>query len=200
MLRPALVQSEPASTEEFLRQPLVWNPLVRTSRGHMVGSRPHVSWGAMAAGPARSLGDWIQFCQLPEDGQQARLVGLRGSAAMIEDITEAIPERWTRQTLSHAPAWMGAFTRTEVLIAVRGCSQETTLYFEVGPGGQLQRVESEAGLISYCVFQRVRVLGAHGRVWHVDPSPDVVASPGWRLWAWESRSMVRLQWDPGEWQ
>ena len=59
MLRPALVQSEPASTEEFLRQPLVWNPLVCTSRGHMVGSLSHVSWGAMAAGLARSLGDWI---------------------------------------------------------------------------------------------------------------------------------------------
>ena len=75
------------------------------------------------------------------------------------------------------------------------------MFFEVGPSGQLQRVESEAGLVSYCIIQRVWVLGAHGRVWHVDPSPDVVATiPGWRLWAWESRPMVRLQWDPGEWQ
>ena len=40
MLRPQL---EPGSTEEFLRQPLVWNPLVCTLRGHMVGSRLHVS-------------------------------------------------------------------------------------------------------------------------------------------------------------
>ena len=103
MLRPALVQLEPDSTE-FLRQPLVWNPLVRTSRGHMVGSRPHVSWGAMAAGPAQSLGDWIQFCQLSKDSQQARLAGMRGCVAMIEDITEAVPKQWTRQTLSHAPA------------------------------------------------------------------------------------------------
>ena len=120
---------------------------------------------------------------------------------MIEDITEAIPEQWTRQTDSCAPAWMGAFTRTaEILIAVRGCSQETTLFFGAGPGGQLQRVQSEAGLVSYCIFQRVRILGAHGRVWHVDPNPDVVASsPEWRLWAWESRPLARLQWDPGEW-
>ena len=74
---------------------------------------------------------------------------------MIEDITEAIPEQWTLQTISSAPAWMGAFTRiAEMLIAVIGCSQETTLFFEVGPGGQLQRVQLEAGLVSYCIFQQ----------------------------------------------
>ena len=96
---------------------------------------------------------------------------------------------------------MGAFTRTKILIAVRGCSQEMTLFFEVGLGGQLQRVESKASLVSYCAFQRVQVLGAHGQVWHVDPSPDVVATIlGWRLWAWESRPMFCLQWDPREWQ
>ena len=50
----------------FLRQSLVWNPLIRTSCGHMVGSRQHVSWGAIAIGPAQTLGDWLHFCQLPE--------------------------------------------------------------------------------------------------------------------------------------
>ena len=43
MLRLALGQLEPSRTEEFLRQPLVRNPLVRTLQGHMVRSRPHVS-------------------------------------------------------------------------------------------------------------------------------------------------------------
>ena len=69
------------------------------------------------------------------------MAGMRGCAAMIEDITEAVPEQWTRQTLLHASAWMGAFTRTtKILIAIRGCSHESALFFEVGPGGQLERV------------------------------------------------------------
>ena len=38
LLWPALVQIEPSSAEEILRQPLVWSPLVRTIQGHMVGS------------------------------------------------------------------------------------------------------------------------------------------------------------------
>ena len=94
---------------------------------------------------------------------------------------------------------MGAFTRTEILIVVRGHSQDTTLFIEVGPTGQLQRILSEvAGLVSYCIFQRIQV---HNPVWHVDPNLDVVtADQEWRLWAWESQPFTRLQWDPREWQ
>lgn len=61
----------------------------------MVGSKQHVLWGAMAAGLARSLGDWLQFCQLPKDIQRERVTGMRGSIVMIIDILEAIPEQWT---------------------------------------------------------------------------------------------------------
>ena len=117
-----------------------------------MGSRQHVSWGAMAAGPARTLGDWLQFCQLPEAVQQERLVGMRGSTVMISGILKAILEQWTQQGTLVAPTWMGAFTRTEVLIAIRGCSGDTTLFFEVETVGKLQWVQREAELVSACTF------------------------------------------------
>ena len=200
LLRPALTQSSPTTADELYRQPLVWNPLVRTRRGHMVGSRPHVSWGAMASGPAQSLGVWLQFQHLTELTQRERLTGMRGSAVMIQDISEAIPAEWTQEPPLLAPSWMGAFTGTEVLIAVRGCSDSVTVFFEIGIAGQLLRVDRESELLRLCTFQRVRVLGQRSRRWVVDPSPHLVAGqPGWRLWAWDSRPLARLQWDPGEW-
>ena len=54
--------------------------------------------------------------------------------------------------MSNAPTWMGAFTRTKILIAIRGCAQNLTLFFEVGAEGQLQRVEAKVGLVSLSVF------------------------------------------------
>lgn len=74
---------------------------------------------------------------------------------MIRDIDSAILEAWLeRQELAHV-AWMGAFMRTEVLIAVRGCSIETPLFFEVGEGGRFLRVRIELELVAECIFQRV---------------------------------------------
>ena len=65
---------------------------------------------------------------------------MSGSALMIADISEAIPAEWTQPAQLHAPSWMGAFTRTEVLIGVRGCSRTTMLFFEVEVAGRLRRV------------------------------------------------------------
>ena len=60
----------------------------------MVGARPHVSWGALAAGPARCVGEWLQFRQLPEEVQSLRLAGLRGVQQMVSDIEDALPADW----------------------------------------------------------------------------------------------------------
>ena len=93
---------------------------------------------------------------------------------------------------------MGAFTRTEVLIAVRGCTSTTSLFFEVGIAGHLQRVTSEDSIVTSCIFQRIRVIGIRDLI---DPDPDIVTrDQEWRLWAWGSRPLAHLQWDPGEWQ
>ena len=64
LLRPGLSQHPPSCDEERDRQPLIWSPLVRTEHGHMLGSRPHLAWGPLAPGPARSFGEWQSFCSL----------------------------------------------------------------------------------------------------------------------------------------
>ena len=103
----------------------------------MLGSRPHVSWGEMEARLARSLSDWVQFMRLSKERQRECLAGMHGSELMINDILEAIPEQWMEQQNAEAPHWMGAFTRTEILIAMRGCTSTTSLFFDVGILGRL---------------------------------------------------------------
>ena len=167
----------------------------------MVGSRPHASWGAMVAGPARSLADWRQFRALSTEVQEQTLSGMRGSQQMIQDIEEAIPESWTEPLFGSAPIWMGAFSRLEILIGVQGCSGDRVWFFEAGSFGRLQQVEEESSLILSCGFQRIRVVGFRERQWLVDPDPaTAVRGSAWRLWAWEGHPTHRLQWDPGEWR
>ena len=85
-------------------------------------------------------------------------------------------------------------------IAVRGCTKRSILFFEVGEGGSLLRIHSDSALVADCVFQRVRIVGVRDRSWHIDPDPDSISVDlEWRLWAWESCPLARLQWDPGEW-
>lgn len=129
-----------------------------------------------------------------------RLVGMRGAPQMIRDIEAALPEDWLQGAEPAPITWMGAFTRTKILIAVRGCTEEATLFYEVGVSGHLHRVQLESDLVVACVFQRVRILGAWDWTWHIDPDPDLITEEfEWRLWAWESRPLARLQWDPREW-
>ena len=118
-----------------------------------------MSWGVVA-GLARCVGEWLQFRQLHEEIQRLRLIGLRGTHQMVRDIEDALPVDWLEPRASGPIAWMGAFTCLEILIAVRGCIERTTLFFEVGEGGRLLRVRSEVALVADCVFQRVRIVGA----------------------------------------
>ena len=191
-LRPALIQLTPSCIEERLRQPVVWNPKIRTNRGFMVGSRPHVSWGAFARGPGCSVGDWLQFRELPAEQQRDRCSGMRGALQMISDVESAASAEWGQQTILPPPAtWMGAFTQTEILIGARGCTQEMTLIYEVGEAGRLIRVTEESEIISTCTFQRIRVLGTRARTWHIDPDPaEIQSNRDWCLWVWEARPLI----------
>ena len=127
---------------------------------------------------------------------------MRGALQMISDVESAVSADWGQQMTFPPPAtWMGAFTQTEILIGVRGCTQEVTLCYEVGEAGRLHRVTAESEIISTCTFQRIRVLGTREHTWHIDPDPAEIQSDRDRcLWVWEARPLVRLQWDPGEWQ
>ncbi|MCO5594196.1 hypothetical protein L7F22_048220 [Adiantum nelumboides] len=100
---------------------------------------------------------------------------------------------------SSSSVWMGAFTRLEVLIAARACTDSgRCLFFEVQAEGRLVRTESESPLVAECIFQRIRVVATATRKWLIDPAPAEI-DDDWRLWAYGARPLSRLHWDPGEW-
>ena len=147
-LRPGLGQLPPVGAEERLRQPLVWSPLVCFAQGQMLGSRPRLAWGQFAAGPARSWGDWLDFCRLPQAVQDERISNFCGGLDMRQQLLEAVPLDWFTPPALVAPQWMAAFTQFEVLVTARACSDSgSCLFFEVQAAGRLVKVEEEAGLI-----------------------------------------------------
>ncbi|MCO5552118.1 hypothetical protein L7F22_005628 [Adiantum nelumboides] len=182
LLRPSLSQQPPTCDEERARQPLIWSPLVCTEHGYMLGSRPRLAWGPLAAGPARSFGDWQAFSGLSEEIQLEQLGQLRGGQTMRADLQAALPAEWFTPFEPEAPRWLGAFTHLEVLIAVRAHTQEgRCIFFEVQDAGRLIRVEEESHLVSACVLQRMRIVAAASRRWHIDPDPTEIDAD-WRLW------------------
>lgn len=111
-----------------------------------------------------------------------RLSDVRGIPQMISDIEISIPETWLQPRMQTPINWMGAFTRLEILIAVRGSTGDDTLFYEVGEGGRLHRVRTESEIVVDCIFQRVRVVGVCGKMWHIDPDPDAITVDSeWRL-------------------
>ena len=71
---------------------------------------------------------------------------------MISDIEAAIPEAWQTVSGGGPVAWMGAFTRTGVLISVSGCTAELSLFFKLEEQGRLRWVQSKTLLVSSCAF------------------------------------------------
>ena len=127
---------------------------------------------------------------------------MRGALQMISDVELAVSANWGQQMILPPPAtWMGAFMQVKILIGARGCTHDMTVIYEVGEAGRLHRVTAESEIIFTCTFQRIRVLGTREHTWHIDPDPaEIQSDRDWCLWVWEARPLVRLQWDPREWQ
>ena len=64
----------------------MWNPLFTSESGCMLGTRPRLAWGPLAAGPSKSLKAWSDFCSLPEVEREALLVQYKGGHIMYQDI------------------------------------------------------------------------------------------------------------------
>ena len=155
----------------------------------MLGERPHLSWGVMNSGP-------------PMLTHEEQLRGIPGAQQMSLEIDIAIPHTCTQPMHdTSTPQWMGAFTRHEVLIAVRGTLEVMgCLCFDVAEDGRIWRVIAEVEIVTQCCFQRIRIIGSLGRQWLIDPDPAAIeGEPGWRLWVWGRRPIAKLQWDPREW-
>ena len=82
-IRQALVFLPPKTYTQFMRQPLIWNPLFTDEAACVLGLRPRLSWAAMDNGPARTVADWINFLQTSAQDRKNRLYRLRGENIMV---------------------------------------------------------------------------------------------------------------------
>ena len=62
-IRRALVFLPPKTYQQFMCQPLLWNPLFTNEVACVLGLRPRLSWAAMDNGPTRTVADWVNFLQ-----------------------------------------------------------------------------------------------------------------------------------------
>ena len=69
-------------------------------------------------------------------------------------------------------------------------------FFSVTNGSCLQ--QARAMIDPLLPWQRLCVVGLHGKEWHLDPL--VERAQDWRLWIWEGRILSDVEWDPAEWR
>ena len=126
---------------------------------------------------------------------------MHGIQARRAEIDTAIPARWmippvTSHRFPGDERWLGQFTPRDIpLVVASQTSDFSILFFLVTTGSHLQR---DGALIDPLLsWYRIRVLGLHGKEWHIDPL--VEQAQDWRLWIWEGHTLVEVEWDPGEW-
>lgn len=49
-------------------------------------------------------------------------------------------------------------------------------------------------------WQRIWVLGLHGKVWQIDPLMEKSEIEDWWLCLWEGLALAEVNWDLGEWR
>ena len=57
-IKDNLLQVHPTSMDEWLHQPLVWNPLFLDDEGSMLGRRVRLNWAQVDSSFASSLSNW----------------------------------------------------------------------------------------------------------------------------------------------
>ena len=93
--------------------------------------------------------------------------------------------------------WLGQFTPRGIPLVVAGLLLDSSIqFFSVTEDSHLQR--GDAVIDPLLPWQRLRIIGLQGKVWHLDPV--VEHAQDWRLWIWEGRSLTEVDWDPGEWR
>ena len=83
-IKEALLFQLPAIEAQFLRQPLLWNPLFIDSYGCVLGIRLRLSWGKIDLGRTTFVAAWERFQMLLEEDKQQLLSSLCGGCLMFE--------------------------------------------------------------------------------------------------------------------
>lgn len=201
-MRRSIIHRQPVLTEEFERQPIIWNPRIRDAEGRQLGMRTHIDWAAWDRGPASSLGTWLGARCLGATVIAGTYSIDRGVTPRILEIDAAIPPQWIEtatapqtQSQPFLTGWWAFFLHDGVYPS---WARRGDVFFTVLPDFRLMHATLACTLISGS-WQRVRVVGAKGKVHCVDPRFEVEDLDLWTFWIWEGIPLACLSWDPGEW-
>ena len=197
-IREALLFQLPTTEAQFLRQPLLWNPLFTNSSGCILGIRPHLSWGKMDSGPATSVAAWERFQMLSEDGKKQFLLSLRGGFLMSEQIQQAFQNSQRQLNLANTYTWYGLFSSLGVLIGARAYANQGQIrFYEVGDGGLLSLVDEESEVMQLASEKPIRVIARLDKKIFLDPSP-FLADHAIQIYVFQSKPVAHLKWDPAD--
>lgn len=180
----------------------MWNPWIRDAEGRQLGMRTHIDWAAWDRGPAASLGTWLGARCLG-----AMVIGEtysidKGVVPRMLELDAAIPPQWIEAATSPQIQSQPFLTRWWVFFPSTTASPSWArvgeIFFTVLPDFRLAQADYTCPLISG-TWQRVRVVGAKGKVHCVDPRFELEDLALWTFWIWEGRPLAHLSWDPGEW-
>ena len=201
-LRRSIIHRQPVLTEEFERQPIIWNPRIRDAEGRQLGVRTHIDWAAWDRGPTASLLIWMAARCLDADLIAMTYTIDRGVASRMLEIDAAIPQQWIEaitdpqiESQSFLTGWWAFF---QAIDSQPSWARQGDFFFVVLPDFRLVHADSAFPLTSGA-WHRIRVVGAKGKVHRVDPKIEMDELDIWTLWIWEGRPLSQLSWDPGEW-
>mgnify|MGYP007059119589 FL=1 len=126
-LRQALVFLPPKSYHQFMRQPLIWNPLFTDEVACVLGLRPRLSWEALDNGPARTVAEWIKFSETSVQDQRNTLSNLRGANIMFSQVSTVFQVTMPTMQFDHFQNWYGMFSTLNILIGARLYHQNGSL-------------------------------------------------------------------------
>ena len=85
-IKDNLQQVRPTSMDEWLHQPLVWNPLFLDVEGSMLGRRVRLNWVQVDSSFVSSLSNWQQFVHNPIHIIQQEYRGIRGGKMVVDEL------------------------------------------------------------------------------------------------------------------
>ena len=180
-LRQHLVKHTPETLTEWTRQPLFWNPHVRTNDDMMLGQLKGLAWGKLAQTGLLSIDDW-RCMAVSGRAQEDLFPPLKGATKMRRLIAEAVDRVSMGEAREHA--WFGLFDEAGLIKALKGVS---------GSGRDTVFGDSQ----SRGSWHPIRVVAQVSNIWKTNPNAAKV-EPHWRLRVYDCRPLVDLDWDLGD--
>ena len=117
-LLPNLMHKHHIWEDEWKRQPICWNPLIKDDYGNMLGRRTRLNWVVVDETFAVNVGTWLNFNQSSRNVMELVLKSIRGGMLMFQEISNGY-NRILPTSFNSNHVWYMAFSSFNVLIGAR---------------------------------------------------------------------------------